>query len=107
MRAAKKDSNHAELRDKFRDLGGTWLNIEATHGGEPDALLGWRGMNRLVEIKRPTAAKARKRMPKQVKFRETWRGAPVYQVETFMDIFRLFTGVMDSGARTSASSSGS
>ncbi len=64
-------------------------------------------MNRLVEIKRPTAAKARKRMPKQVKFRETWRGAPVHQVETLQDILGLFTETQYSARLTSASSSGS
>jgi hypothetical protein len=86
-----KDANHATLRDGFRDLGGSWLDIVPEHGGEPDALVGWRGDDRLIEVKSPLGtARQRQLRANQVKWHRKWRGRPVARVETLADIVRLF-----------------
>jgi hypothetical protein len=86
-----KDSNHAELRTRWRALGASWLDIIPIEGGEPDALLGWRGVTRLVEIKDPLA-RVDKRKPRatQLEWHRAWKGHPVAVVETLADCVRLF-----------------
>lgn len=90
-RAARQDGNQPRLRSQFEGLGGTWLPIPAVTGGEPDALLGWRGQNKLVEVKDPDAtARQRRLRPKQAEWHAGWRGEPPAKVETLDDILRLF-----------------
>jgi hypothetical protein len=91
VRSRRADDNHAALRDGFRRLGGSWLDLVPESGGEPDALLGWRGQNVLVEIKNPLgSAAARRPRAKQVEWHRAWRGRPVAVVETLAEILRLF-----------------
>jgi hypothetical protein len=77
-RAARKDGNEQALRAAWVAIGGSWLSIAPTVGGEPDALLGFRGRMALVEVKdgRKTAGN-RKLRPGQVEWHRTWRGEPV------------------------------
>lgn len=90
-RAARNDGNQPALRSQFEGLGGSWQPIPAVHGGEPDALLGWRGQNKLVEVKDPEgAARQRRLRPKQVAWHESWRGEKPVVVETLADVLRLF-----------------
>lgn len=90
VRARKVDLNQAALRKLWRAVGGSWLSIAPEHGGEPDAVIGWRGKDALIEVKRPDAAKARKNQANQVAFRQQWRGRPVTVVECFDDLKELF-----------------
>lgn len=86
-----KDANHATLRDGFRRLGGSWLDLIPTDGGEPDALLGFRGQDRLVEVKSPLgSATARRPRANQLEWHRAWRGRPVAVVETLADCISLF-----------------
>ena len=86
-----KDGNHAALRAGWRALGGSWLDIIPVSGGEPDAVVGWRGQDRLVEIKRPDLAPSRRRpRPEQLAWHRSWRGRPVAVVTTVMDLLALF-----------------
>ena len=90
MRARRNDANKTALHKLWLAIGGSWLDIAPGKGGEPDALVGWRGIDRLIEIKRPDAAKVRKNQANQVAWREKWRGSPVAVVFSFEDIRRLF-----------------
>jgi hypothetical protein len=91
MRAARKDGNHARLRKAWRGMGGSWLNIAAESGGEPDALIGWRNADRLIEVKDPEASMSDQQpRPDQVIWHRSWKGRPVAIVKTFGDMFRLF-----------------
>lgn len=78
-RAARKDGNEPGLRKVWvNGIGGSWLSITAIEGGEPDALLGFRGRMALVEFKdgdKPPSA--RKLRDNQVEWHRTWRGEPV------------------------------
>lgn len=90
-RARRTDGNHAALRAGWQRLGGSWLDLVPEHGGEPDALVGWRGEDRLIEIKDPNGtATQRKLRPEQVEWHRAWRGRRPVLVETLRDIVRLF-----------------
>ncbi len=90
-RAARQDGNQPALRSQFEGLGGSWHPLPAVTGGEPDALLGWRGMNKLVEVKDPDKPPSRRRLrDKQVAWHESWRGERPVVVETLADVLRLF-----------------
>lgn len=89
-RAARRDGNHADLRKAWEDIGGSWCDIAPDVKGKPDAVVGWRGVDRLIEVKRPDAAKARKRAAHQLEWHAKWRGAPVAIVETVQDLLALF-----------------
>ena len=86
-----KDANHGTLRDGWLALGGSWLDIVPLKGGEPDALLGWRRQDRLVEIKSPLGSTtARRPRANQIKWHRAWRGHPVAIVETLADCVAIF-----------------
>jgi hypothetical protein len=89
-RAARKDANEVELRKLWLRIGGSWLPITPVEGGEPDALLGFRGRQRLVELKdgsKPPSA--RKLRSNQVEWHRTWHGEPVSVVLDSSDLERL------------------
>jgi len=89
MRFQRKDRNHAELRAQCAKLGISWTNLVKDGGeaeGKPDALLGWRGRNVLIEVKAPGG----KLRPGQRKWRDGWRGDPPSRVETIQEILTLF-----------------
>jgi hypothetical protein len=86
-----KDANHGALRKAWRRLGASWLDLVPIDGGEPDALLGWRGQNRLVEIKSPLGSTTQRRpRANQIRWHRAWRGHPVAIVETLADCVRIF-----------------
>lgn len=90
-RRANPDQNRAALRQGWLRLGGSWLDIHPLEGGEPDALLGWRGMDRLVEIKNPLGPpSARRPREKQAAWHRAWRGRTPAVVETLAEIVALF-----------------
>lgn len=94
MRARRTDSNQSEMRAAWRKLGGSWLSLAPEHGGEPDALVGWRGEDRIIEVKAPEGPKGgtsgRKLRPEQVEWHAGWRGRPPALVRSVQDIVALF-----------------
>jgi hypothetical protein len=86
-----KDANHAPLRTLWRSIGASWLDIVPVEGGEPDALVGWRGQSELIEIKNPDGSpNKRKPRAKQLEWHRSWKGRPVAVVLSFDDLLRLF-----------------
>ena len=74
-RAAKVDANQSEIVAAFRKAGATVTPLHAVGQGCPDLLVGFRGVNYLVEVKdgaKPPSA--RKLTPDQVSWHDTWRG---------------------------------
>ena len=94
MRAKRVDGNQAALRDAWRALGGSWLSIYPESGGEPDALVGWQGMDQLVEVKLPLGKRGgsshSRLRQKQVDWHAAWKGRPVATVRTISDLVLLF-----------------
>ena len=74
-RAARTDSNHAEIVKVLRQCGMAVQDLSACGGGVPDLLVGWRGMNMLLEIKRPNAPPSKQLTQAQTNWHETWPGA--------------------------------
>lgn len=86
-----KDANHAALRTLWRSIGGSWVDITPIDGGEPDALIGWRGDDRLIEVKNPDGSPSRRRpRANQADWHRSWKGRPVAVVLCFDDMLRLF-----------------
>jgi hypothetical protein len=90
-RARRADDNRAALCEGWLKLGGSWLDLVPELGGEPDALVGWRGQDRLIEIKNPLGKPSERRpRAKQLEWHRAWRGRRPAVVETLADIVRLF-----------------
>lgn len=75
---ARKDSNHKEIIQAFRDLGATVFDTAALGSGFPDCVLGFRGQNVLVEIKDGLLPPSKRKLtPDEQKFHATWLGRVV------------------------------
>lgn len=85
-RRRKKDANHPEVVRALEHIGVRVIDLSAVGGGVPDILCSYRGINVLLEIKRPgVAGKKRGAVQnetnrKQSSFRENWLG-PVAVVD--------------------------
>jgi Holliday junction resolvase len=88
-RAARTDSNHAEIVKAFRALGCTVLDLSQLGSGCPDILVGTGVHNVLVEIKdgakKPSA---RKLTPDEKTFFDEWKG-PRFVAENLSDVVRV------------------
>lgn len=74
-RAAKTDANQEEIVAALRKIGASVQPLHAVGKGCPDILVGWRGMNSVLEIKdgsKPPSA--RKLTDDQEKWHAEWRG---------------------------------
>lgn len=69
-RASRIDENHAAIVRALREVGCSVLSLAALGHGAPDLLVGFRGRNVLVEVKRPKG----KLNDQQEAFRWLWRG---------------------------------
>ena len=74
-RAAKVDANQPEIVQAYRDAGATVEHLHAAGGGCPDLLVGYRGVNFLVEVKDGSKPPSKQQLtPDQVKWHFHWRG---------------------------------
>ncbi len=86
MIGGRRDENHALIVAGLRQYGATVLDLGDVGRGAPDLLVGWRGRNFLIEIKRDSWAKLGKR---QVEWHGAWKGS-VYKCHTLpMAIARI------------------
>ncbi|MDS7929253.1 hypothetical protein RMB13_07145 [Acinetobacter sp. V102_4] len=91
-RAAKIDANQTEIVKALRQVGASVQSLASTGKGCPDLLVGFRGVNWLLEIKDGQKVKsARKLTPDQVEWHESWRGR-VYIVESVDQAISLLNG---------------
>ena len=85
-RAARVDSNHAEIREAFRKLGCSWLDLSSMGQGCPDACVGYGGLCQLVEVKDGSKSPSRRALrPLQRDFRDNWTGG-LRIVENLADV---------------------
>ena len=75
-RAAKVDANQAEIVEALRDAGASVRVLSSVGEGVPDTLIGFRGRNFLLEVKRPKARgqRAGTTTKPQDAFIAAWRG---------------------------------
>ena len=75
MRAARTDRNQSEIVSAFRRAGATVQPLHQVGRGCPDLLVGFSGLNLLVEVKNPDKPpSARQLTEDQVRWHESWRG---------------------------------
>jgi Holliday junction resolvase len=77
-RAAKIDANQVEIVTALRKAGATVQSLAAIGAGCPDLLVGYKGVNYLMEVKdgsKPPSG--RKLTPDQVEWLGKWKGAAV------------------------------
>ena len=91
-RAAKVDANQTEIVNALRQVGASVQSLASTGKGCPDLLVGFRGVNWLLEIKDGQKVRsARKLTEDQVVWHQTWRGK-VYIVESVDQALNLLNG---------------
>lgn len=81
------DANQTEIVSALRAAGATVRSLAALGCGVPDLLVGWQGVNYLVEVKN-LAGRGDKLTPAEDEFITTWRGQ-VAKVLTVNDALRL------------------
>ena len=69
--ACKVDGNQAEIVKALERAGASVYSLAAVGHGVPDLLVGFRGSNHLLEVKRNKKAAY---TDDQIKFRAIWRG---------------------------------
>ena len=90
-RSHRRDENHQELVAAFRALGATVLDLADVGQNAPDLLVGFRGVNHLVEIKSRKNTYGRKGLTQgQAEFTAVWQGAEVRVVYEAVDILKVF-----------------
>ena len=75
MRAARSDDNQPAVVSALRGVGATVEHLHRVGGGCPDLLVGYRGVNYLLEVKdggKPPSAQ--KLTPFQELWHQDWRG---------------------------------
>lgn len=70
----KKDENHDEVIKALLQLGCSVFDLYKVGDGMTDLLVGYRGLNFLVEVKRDEKASF---TPMQIRFNATWRGSVI------------------------------
>ncbi len=71
FRAARVDSNQSEVTKALRKIGASVQLLHSVGKGCPDMLVGYKGVNILLEIKRD---ETKKLTPDQVIWHHNWRG---------------------------------
>ena len=92
-RAARVDKNQAEIVKTCRKLGATVQDLSSVGQGCPDLLIGFRGINYAVEVKRqPVPGKVKPSEARlnevQVSWHDSWKGQ-VCVVRTVEDVVEL------------------
>ncbi len=91
MRFRRKDANHTTIANALRNVGCSVLDVHGV-AGTPDLLCGYKGVDRLLEVKTAAGLKGRSGNPttfaKQHEFRLLWRGHPVTVVSTVDEALR-------------------
>ncbi|MEL6646642.1 MAG: VRR-NUC domain-containing protein [Pseudomonadota bacterium] len=92
MRAAKVDNNQGDIIRWFRGLGATVHPCQRVGEGFPDLVVGYRGVNLLVEVKQ----EGHKLRPNQKDWHEGWKGQCCV-VRSLEDVTGLLAGVDQAG----------
>jgi hypothetical protein len=80
---ARIDQNHAEIVDALRKVGCSVLSLAPMGDGCPDALVGFRGVDQLMEIKNGALPASRRVLTADERdFIANWRGRPVIVVNS-------------------------
>ena len=82
-RAAKIDDNQTEIVDALRKAGASVQSLAATGKGCPDLLVGYNGMNLLMEVKDGSKVPSKRKLTSdQITWHFNWLG----QVEVVKNV---------------------
>lgn len=78
-RPGHKDEKHDQIAADLRSVGASVVDASGIGFGFPDMLVGYRGVNILLEVKKPPTKRGKRagkhRMEKsQIQFHEEWKG---------------------------------
>ena len=90
--SAKADANQPEIVKAFRDAGASVGLIHRAGYGIPDLIVGYRGVDRQVEIKMPGKLGL---TDKEGDYHRDWLGAPVAIVSTVDEALALLAQMGD------------
>jgi hypothetical protein len=77
-RDARTDVNQGNIVNALRDVGASVAVTSALGSGFPDIVVGFRGVNYLMEIKDGSKPPSKRRLtPKEKEFHDLWRGSVV------------------------------
>jgi len=88
-RAAKIDSNQNEIVEALRRCGASVL-ITSQLKNCFDILVGYNGINYIVEIKDGKKPPSQRKLTQgEIKFRDNWRGGKYYVIESVEDALKM------------------
>jgi Holliday junction resolvase len=80
-RAAKVDTNHADVVEALRSAGASVQSLATIGKGCPDLLVGYKGMSLLFEVKDGTRSPSKRRLTDdQEEWIKAWRGGAVWLI---------------------------
>lgn len=88
-RSARIDSNQNEIVNAFRKMGASVL-ITSQLKNCFDLLVGYKGVNYIVEVKDGKKPPSQRKLTKgEQKFKDTWQGGEYYIIESIDDVINL------------------
>jgi hypothetical protein len=88
-RAAKVDANHGDISKAARGIGATFQSLAMVGQGCPDAVIGFREKNYLIEIKDGSKSPSERRLTAaEAEWHRDWRGH-VAIIENVDQLFAL------------------
>lgn len=91
-RAARIDKNHEQIVDALRQAGASVQSLAATGKGCPDLLVGYQGINYLMEVKDGNKVpSAQKLTIDQEHWHSVWRGS-VHIVKSTNEALQILKG---------------
>lgn len=84
------DANQVAVVAAFRGQGASVLHLHTVGDGCPDLLVGFGGVDQLVEVKDGRKPESARRLrPDQQRFHAQWRGRPVFVVTSAAEAVAL------------------
>lgn len=81
-RAARVDTNQADIVEALRKAGARVQDTSRLGGGYPDLTVGYRGQTLLMEVKRPGGSIEKKLTEQQREWISRWCGGKVWLVSS-------------------------
>ena len=83
MRKASVDANQSDVVAALRAIGASVALLHRVGGGVPDLLVGYRGIDGTVEVKRDDVKPSQRKLrATQVEWHQSWQGRPPVTVES-------------------------
>lgn len=93
--AARTDANQRQIIEVLRAQGCSVQPLHMVGSGCPDAIVGYRGLNFLIEIKDGNKSASRRRLTEdEAQWHSTWKGQ-VHTINSVEEAIGLITGTVE------------